>query len=260
MNTSVSIGEQLRGWRQRRRLSQLECACEAEISSKHLSFLETGRSQPSREMLLRLAELLEVPLRERNAMLIAAGYAPVFGHRNLEDPALEAPRAAIDRLLKAMSPYPALAIDRYWNLLTANEAATRLLAGVAPPLLTPPINVLRLSLHPDGIATRIVNFSEWRAHLLARLRHQVDLYADPTLGALLNELTELPQPNLKRPEPKVSPNSVAVPLQLAHGDRVLSFISTTTVFGTPVDVTLSEIALECFYPADNETAEALHAG
>ena len=260
MNTSASIGEQLREWRQRRRVSQLECACEAEISSKHLSFLETGRSQPSREMLLRLAELLEVPLRERNAMLIAAGYAPVFGHRSLDDPELKAPRAAIDKLLKAMSPYPALAIDRYWNLLTANEAAMRLLAGVAPHLLTPPINVLRLSLHPDGIAKRIVNFSEWRAHLLARLRHQVDLYADSTLSALFNELTDLPQPKLERPEPKVSPHSVAVPLQLAHGDRVLSFISTTTVFGTPVDVTLAEIALECFYPADTETAEALQAG
>lgn len=259
MNTPASIGEQLREWRQRRRLSQLECACEAEISSKHLSFLETGRSQPSREMLLRLAELLEVPLRERNGMLIAAGYAPLFGHRSLDDPELEAPRAAIDKLLKAMSPYPALAIDRYWNLLTANEAAMRLLAGVAPHLLAPPINVLRLSLHPDGIANRIVNFSEWRAHLLARLRHQVDVYADANLSALLNELTALPQPKLQRPEPKVSPHSVAVPLRLAHGDRVLSFISTTTVFGTPVDVTLAEIALECFYPADTETAEALQA-
>lgn len=260
MNTTVSIGDQLREWRQRRRLSQLECACEADISSKHLSFLETGRSQPSREMLLRLAELLDVPLRERNAMLIAAGYAPVFGHRSLDDPELQAPRAAIDRLLKAMSPYPALAIDRYWNLLTANEAAMRLLAGVSPSLMIAPINVLRLSLHPDGIADRIVNFSEWRAHLLARLRHQVDVYADPTLSALLNELTNLSPPKRKQLEPRASAHAVAVPLQLAHGDRVLSFISTTTVFGTPVDVTLAEIALECFYPADAETAEVLQSG
>jgi transcriptional regulator with XRE-family HTH domain len=259
MNASAPVGDLLREWRQRRRLSQLECACEAEISSKHLSFLETGRSQPSREMLLRLAELLEVPLRERNAMLIAAGYAPVFGHRSLDDPDLQAPRAAIQKLLKAMAPYPALAIDRYWNLLTANDAALRLLAGVSPSLMTPPINVLRLSLHPAGIANRIVNFSEWRAHLLARLRHQVEIYADPTLNALLEELSNLPQPSRKQREPSASPHAVAVPLQLAHGDRVLSFISTTTVFGTPIDVTLSEIALECFYPADAETAEALQS-
>lgn len=257
MNAIAPIGDLLREWRQRRRLSQLEFACEAEISSKHLSFLETGRSQPSREMLLRLAELLDVPLRERNAMLIAAGFAPVFSHRGLHDPELQAPLAAIDRILKAMEPYPALAIDRYWNLIASNEAAMRLLAGVSAKLLTPPINVLRLSLHPEGIATRIVNFTEWRAHLLARLRHQVEICADPTLNALLDELWSLSQPERKQNDSNASPHAVAVPLQLAHEGRVLSFISTTTVFGTPIDVTLAEIALECFYPADAGTADAL---
>lgn len=268
MNTTASqrstaiappIGHLLREWRQRRRLSQLEFACEAEISSKHLSFLETGRSQPSREMLLRLAELLEVPLRERNSMLIAAGYAPVFSQRPLEDPDLQAPRAAIDKILKAMEPYPALAIDRYWNLLASNDAAMRLLAGMPAHLLTPPINVLRLSLHPEGLASRIVNLSEWRAHLLARLRHQVEVCADPTLGILLDELKAYAAPERKQKESAVSPHSIAVPLQLAHGGRVLSFFSTTTVFGTPIDVTLSEIALECFYPMDADTAQALQA-
>lgn len=256
-NAAPKIGHLLREWRQRRRWSQLEFACEAEISSKHLSFLETGRSQPSREMLLRLAELLEVPLRERNSMLIAAGYAPVFSQRRLEDPDLQAPRAAIDQILKAMEPYPALAIDRYWNLIASNEAAMRLLAGVSAQLLTPPINVLRLSLHPDGLATRIVNLGEWRAHLLARLRHQVEVCADPILSALLEELKTYTKPERKPKDSAVSAHTIAVPLQLAHGGRVLSFFSTTTVFGTPIDVTLSEIALECFYPMDAATAQAL---
>jgi transcriptional regulator with XRE-family HTH domain len=258
MNAPSPVGNLLRQWRQRRRLSQLDFACEAEISSKHLSFLETGRSLPSREMLIRLAELLEIPLRERNVMLIAAGYAPLFPQRSLDHPDLEVARAAVERLLSAMEPYPALAIDRYWNLLASNEAVTALLTGVHHSLLTPPINVLRLSLHPQGIAPRIVNLSEWRAHLLARLRHQIDVCGDALLGELLDELTHYPGSS-PTTHASASAHTVAVPLRLAHEGAVLSFISTTTVFGTPVDVTLSEMALECFYPADAKTAQLLQA-
>src|SRR5499426_4537715 len=175
------VGNLLRKWRERRRLSQLDLACEAEISTRHLSFLETGRSLPSREMVLRLAEQLEVPLRERNVLLIAAGYAPAFPERPLGDPALQSARKAVDLVLAGHEPYPALAIDRHWTLVAANGAVNRLLAGVAAELLAPPINVLRLSLHPDGLAPRIANLAEWRQHLLERLRRQVDVSADPVL-------------------------------------------------------------------------------
>jgi transcriptional regulator with XRE-family HTH domain len=238
-------------------MSQLDFACEAEISSKHLSFLETGRSQPSREMLLRLAELLEVPLRERNVMLVSAGFAPVFTERPLTDPALAAPRDAVNLVLKGHEPYPALAIDRHWTLLASNSAVTPFLAGVAPELLRPPLNVLRLSLHPDGLASRIVNLAEWRAHLFARLRRQIDVSADPVLIALLDELTKYPAGGVNSREPRPDASAVVVPFRLAVDGAVLSFISTTTVFGTPIDITLSELALESFFPADEATAAAL---
>ncbi len=254
------VGEHLREWRQRRRLSQLDLALDAEISAKHLSFLETGRATPSRDMVLRLAERLEVPLRERNLLLLAAGYAPVYAQRRLEDPALGVARTAVDLVLAGHEPYPALAIDRHWNLITANRAVAPLLAGVDASLLKPPVNVLRLSLHPDGLAPRIVNLQEWRAHLLERLRHQIDATADAVLIDLLRELRGFPAPSPRagvKPETGIDYAGIAIPFRLATDAGVLSFFSTTTVFGTPVDVTLSELALESFFPADQETAERL---
>ena len=259
LNARPSVGGLIREWRQRRRLSQLDFAVEAEISSKHLSFLETGRSQPSREMLLHLAELLEVPLRERNAMLIAAGFAPIFSERPLTDPALQRARSAIEQVLKGHEPYPALAIDRHWTLVASNAAVNPFLEGVDEALLKPPLNVLRLSLHPNGLAPRIVNLAEWRAHLFARLKRQIDVSADRVLMALADELMKYPAPKSTGREPRFDTTSVVVPLQVATGGAVLSFISTTTVFGTPIDVTLSELAIEAFFPADDATAAILRA-
>jgi transcriptional regulator with XRE-family HTH domain len=255
-STTRPVGDLLREWRQRRRLSQLDFSVEAEISSKHLSFLETGRSQPSREMVLHLAELLDVPLRERNSLLIAAGFAPMFKEHALNDPALQPAREAVELVLKGHEPYPAVAVDRHWNLVAANTPANAFMGGVAPALLTPPINVLRLTLHPDGMAPRIVNLSEWRAHLLARLRRQIEVSADSVLAELFKELTEYPAP-AHTAEPAAGGVAFAVPFRLATDAGVLSFISTITVFGTPVDVTLSELALESFFPADTATAAAL---
>lgn len=239
-------------------MSQLDFACEAEISTRHLSFVETGRSQPSREMLLRLVELLDVPLRERNALLVAAGYAPVFAARSLEDPALTAAREAVDLVLKGHEPYPALAIDRHWNLIAANRMVAPLMAGADQQLLQPPINVLRLSLHPAGLAPSIVNLAQWRAHLLARLRRQIEVSADQILIDLLNELTVYPSPAATtRGEAAPEGAAVIVPLRLATPAGTLSFISTTTVFGTPIDITLAELALESFFPADAVTGHLL---
>ena len=253
------VGEQLRGWRQHRRMSQLDLACEAEISTRHLSFVETGRAVPSREMLLRLVERLEVPLRDRNALLLAAGFAPMFKERRIDDPDLRTARNVIERILKGHAPYPALAVDRHWNLVLANEAVAPLLAGVASDLLEPPVNVLRLSLHMRGLAPRIVNFSEWRAHLLARLHAQVVASADPVLSALLRELADYPLPPREASPSHDDTNGIAIPFQLRTDAGVLNFISTTTVFGTPVDITLSELALETFFPADDATLRALNA-
>jgi transcriptional regulator with XRE-family HTH domain len=249
------VGVLLREWRQRRRMSQLELANEAEISTRHLSFLETGRAAPSREMVLRLAQRLDLPLRERNTLLLAAGFAPMYPQRRLDDPALAAARDAIELLLAAHEPYPALAVDRHWTLVTANRAARRLLEGIDAALLAPPINVLRLSLHPGGLAPRIVNLAEWRAHLFARLRQQIDASADPQLDELLRELRAYPAAAAPAAEPTHAP--VVVPLVLATPRGTLRFFSTTTVFGTPVEVTLSELAIESFFPADGETAEHL---
>jgi transcriptional regulator with XRE-family HTH domain len=239
-------------------MSQLDFAVEAEISSKHLSFLETGRSRPSRDMLLKLSELLEVPLRERNTLLVAAGFAPMFAERRLDDPTLQAARDAMEIVLQGHEPYPALAVDRHWTLLAANRAVAPLLSDIAPELLQPPMNVLRASLHPDGMAPRIVNLAQWRAHLFARLRRQIEVSADDVLIALLEELSAYPAPaaNARRVEIEAT-NAFVVPLRLATPAGVLSFISTTTVFGTPIDVTLSELALESFFPADAATAAAL---
>lgn len=257
-SSHTPVGEHLREWRQRRRMSQLDLALDAEISTRHLSFLETGRAHPSRDMVMLLAEQLDVPLRERNVILVAAGFAPVFPERPLDDPALGAARRAVDMILAAHEPYPAILVDLRWNLVAANAAAQPFMAGVAPELLEGPVNVLRLSLHPKGMAPRIANLAEWRSHLLERLRRQIELTADPGLIELAAELRSYPVPPAsdRRPEDL---GGVAVPLQLMTDTGVLSFISTATVFGTAVDITLAELTLETFFPADAVTAEALRA-
>jgi transcriptional regulator with XRE-family HTH domain len=257
MAPSQPIGDLLRDWRQRRRMSQIELAGAAEISTRHLSFVETGRSQPSREMVLHLAEQLEIPLRERNILLTAAGFAPRYPEHRLDDPALKSARRAVDLVLGGHEPYPALVVDRHWNLIAANSAVERLIAGVDAALLQPPVNVLRLSLHPKGLAPRIVNLAEWREHLLARLHRQIEATAGPALGALMRELAAYPS-RVHGPV-RLDPDyaGVVVPLRLAVDGATLALFSTTTVFGTPVDITLSELVLEAFYPADPQTAEAL---
>jgi len=255
-----TAGDYLREWRGKRRISQLALASEAEISTRHLSFLETGRSQASREMLLHLSEQLDIPLRERNVILLAAGYAPVFEERPLASPEMAAARQAVERVLKGHEPFPALAVDRHWQLVSANAAVAPLLAGVDEALLKPPVNVLRLSLHPGGLAPRIANLTEWRAHLVMRLRTQIEQTADAVLIELLAELAKFPATNLlkaRTPPPRDETAGVFVPFQLVTDAGKLSFLSTTTVFGTPIDVTLSELALECFFPADEATAQAL---
>jgi len=255
MASASPVGSIFREWRRRRHLSQLDLALSADISARHLSFVETGRSQPSREMVLHLAERLDVPLRQRNELLLAAGFAPAFPERPLDDPALAAAREAMERLLAAHEPYPALAIDRHWNVVAANRATEPLSACVAPKLREPPVNVLRNSLHPEGLAPKIANLPEWRAHLLSRLRHQIDAAPDPVLVALLQELLSYPVPE---GAPAADPgNAPVVPMRLALPIGTLNLISTTMVFGTPLDVTLSELALEAFYPADAETGALL---
>lgn len=252
------VGEQLREWRQQRRMSQLDLALEADISARHVSFLETGRSRPSRDMLLHLADRLDVPLRERNSLLLGAGFAPAYPHGSLDDPALVDVRAAVDRLLEAHQPFPALAIDRHWNMVASNSGVALLIGDVDPALLKPPVNVLRLSLHPAGLAGRILNLTQWRSHVLARLRHQYAATADAMLLELAGELAAYPQPDASL-SASGETLEIAVPLRIATEIGDLSFISTTTVFGTPLDVTLSELALETFLPADGKTAAALYA-
>jgi transcriptional regulator with XRE-family HTH domain len=252
MLNRTPVGHLLREWRQRRRLSQLALAGDAGISTRHLSFIETGRAQPSRDMLLLLSEQLEVPVRERNVLLVAAGYAPMFPERPLEDPALAAARAAIDLVLERQKPYPAFALDRHWHIVASNAALPELYDGVAPDLLQPPVNVMRLSLHPRGLAPRIANLAEWRAHLLFRLRRQAELTADTAVIDLLREVSAYPMPAGKPPH--VLDHDIVVPFRIRTASGLLSFFSMTTVFGTPVDVMLSELALELFFPADDDTA------
>ncbi|MFC3711620.1 helix-turn-helix domain-containing protein [Sphingoaurantiacus capsulatus] len=257
MNQLRPVGDQLRDWRQRRRLSQMDLALDADISTRHLSFVETGRSTPSRDLLLHLADQLGVPLRERNALLLSAGYAPAYAERPLDDPALAAARAAVDLLLKAHEPFPALAVDRHWNLVAANGAVGPFLDGVSPDLLGPPLNVLRLSLHPQGLAPRIANFGEWRTHILDRLRQQIATTADDRLIDLHAELSGYP--GGEEGGGHTDYGGVVVPMRLRTPAGELNFFSTITVFGTPVDVTLAELAIEAFFPADEATASALRA-
>jgi transcriptional regulator with XRE-family HTH domain len=253
-----AVGALLRDWRRRRRLSQLDLALEAGVSARHLSFVETGRSRPSAEMVVQLAEHLDVPLRDRNALLLAAGYAPAYGQRDLDAPEMGPVREAIDRVLRAHEPYPAVVVDRHWGMVAGNRAVPVFTAGVAEHLLEPPVNVLRLSLHPDGLAPRIANLGEWRAHLLDRLGRQAVVSGDPALFVLHEELAALPGgPPAAAPE--LDAGAIAVPLRLRDGDAELSFISTATTFGTATDVTLSELAIESFFPADESTAAAVRA-
>ncbi|MEW6347061.1 MAG: helix-turn-helix transcriptional regulator [Paraburkholderia sp.] len=259
---SRTVGELLRDWRQRRRMSQLLLAAEADISTRHLSFVESGRALPSREMVMHLAERLDVPLRARNALLVAAGYAPLFRERPLTDPQLTAAREAVELVLKGHEPYPALAIDRHWTIVAANRALAPLVGAASASLLEPPVNALRLSLHPQGLAPSIVNWHAWREHVLARLQRQIEVSADDTLATLRDELAAYPAPPgasdaRTNADNSATLNQIAVPLRLRTALGVLSFFSTTTVFGTPVDVTLSELAIEAFFPADQQTATAL---
>ena len=249
-----SFGTMLRTWRATRRMSQLELASAAGVSSRHLSFIETGRARPSREMVVHLAEQLDIPLRERNGLLTAAGFAPLYRETSLGAPEMEQARNAIDLVLRT-HPYPAIAVDRRWDLVDANEAALAFLDGVDADLLGPPLNVYRVSLHPGGLAPRVENFDEYADHLLSRLQHQVAVSADPDLVDLLDEMRGYV--GRRHPHAVVPPSSVLMPMRLRVGDDVLSMMSTIAVFGTPVDITLAELALETFFPADAATARLL---
>jgi transcriptional regulator with XRE-family HTH domain len=259
-STPSPFGERLRHWRQRRRLSQLDLAHVADVSTRHLSYVETGRASPSRDMVLRLVDRLDVPLRERNALLEAAGYAPMYRERALDAPDMASARAAVKRILDCHEPWPALAMDRHWNLVMANRMVPLLIAGASPALLEGPINVLRLSLHPEGLAPRIANLRQWREHLFERLRQQIHATGDETLAALLAELKAYPESfgNDAGALPGEH-HGVLMPFQFHTDHGVLNLVSTTTVFGSPVDITLQELALETFFPADEASADLLRA-
>jgi transcriptional regulator with XRE-family HTH domain len=256
MSTVVPLGSLLKDWRRRRRLSQLDLALEAGVSTRHLSFVETGRSKPSREMVLHLAEQLDVPLRDRNHMLLAAGFAPAYEERAIDAPEMAPVREALDRVLAGHEPYPAVVVDRWWNLVAANRSNALFTEHAAAQLLEPPVNVLRLALHPDGLARRVVNLAEFRAHLLDRLHRQVALTGDDRLAALHDEVSGYPggEASLQPLE-----TGIAVPVRLRHGDRELVFFSTIATFGTAVDITLAELAIEAFFPADEATSAYLAA-
>jgi transcriptional regulator with XRE-family HTH domain len=256
MATTEHPGALLREWRRRRNLSQFDLASRSAVSGRHLSFIETGRARPSREMILHLAQRLEIPLRDRNRLLLAAGFAPSFGERRLDDDALASVRDAIERFLTAHEPYPAAVLDRHWNIVAANTGLAAFTQTVAPELLEPPVNALRATLHPAGMAPLIVNFAEWSGHLLDRLRRQAELTADPELDALYDELVGYPGVATEPPSEDV-PTQVMLPLQMRVDGLELSFFSTVTTFGTAMDVTLRELAIEAFYPADDATAAAL---
>lgn len=253
----ASLGEQLREWRVRRRMSQMDLALDSEISTRHLSFIETGRSRPSAAMLQRIADCLEVPHRARNALLLAGGYAPDYQERPLDSAEMAGMKAIVEHVLKGHEPYPALAVDRHWNMVAANSAVEILVRLAAPELFVPPVNVLRIALHPDGLAPHIANRGEWRAHLLERLDHQIDASADAGLIALREELAGYPAGADAHDASEA--NGIAVPLVLDTPMGQIRFVSTVTIFGTPVDITLSELAIEAFFPADAESAALLQA-
>ena len=252
----AGVGRLLREWRERRRLTQLDLALRAEVSARHLSFVETGRSRPTSEMILRLAGHLDVPLRERNVLLLSGGYAPTYPASNLADPPMAAVHEAIEHVLAAHEPFPAVVIDGQWELVSANVPVALLTQDCAAALLEPPVNVLRLTLHPEGMAPRVVNLPEWRAHLLDRLERDISATADASLIALRDELAGYPCPP---PASRTDTRAILVPLRMRIRDQLLSMFSTTTVFGTPRDITLAELAIESFYPADASTAAFLRA-
>ncbi|MFE6729066.1 helix-turn-helix domain-containing protein [Streptomyces californicus] len=277
----TEVGPLLREWRERRRISQLELALRADSSARHISFVETGRSRPSEDMVLRLAEALDVPVRERNALLVMAGYAPRYAQTPLDAPAMSALRESLDRLLTAYEPYPALVVDGVYGVVAANRGIALLLEGVAERLLIPPVNAMRLTLHPEGLAPRIVNLPEWRADLLAQMERQIALVRSPALRELYEEVAAYPVPerpaDTDRTDVREGPGGAggsvptegraggeraaafALPMRLEHGGRVLSFVSSIATFNTPMDVTVAELAIETFLPADRETAAYLHA-
>jgi transcriptional regulator with XRE-family HTH domain len=248
------VGELLREWRERRRLSQLDLSIRADISTRHLSFVETGRSRPTPTMILRLTEQLGIPLRERNALLLAGGYAPAYPQHGLDEPELDSVRAALRQVLTGHEPYPAVVVNRWWDLLDGNAGVGLLTSGCASWLLEPPVNVLRLSLHPDGMAPRIVNLEQWRAHVLTQLQHRAEALADQRLADLHGELLGYPGGSGEAAAPS---GAVVLPLRYLHGDEELSFFSISAVVGTATDVTVNELAIEAFYPADAATAAAL---
>lgn len=249
--TPRHAGDHIRAWRQRRRMSQLDLALDADISTRHLSFIETGRAQPSRRMILALAEQLQMPMRERNLALMAGGFAPQFPERELAAPEMRGAREVIDVVLSGHLPYPAIAVDRRWDILASNRALPKIYEGVADALLAAPVNALRLSLHPDGLGPRVINLAEWRAHVLARLRAEVALRADADLAELLAELQGYgPAGTPDHPDP-----GPLIPFRLMTGAGVLSFLTTVMVFEAPLEVGLSELRIECFFPADRETVE-----
>lgn len=262
------VGTLLRDWRQRRRLSQLDLALEAGVSARHVSFVETGRSRPSAEMVLHLAEQLDVPLRDRNQLLLAAGYAPRFGERALDDPEMTPVADALQRILDGHDPYPALVVDRGWNVVAGNSALSLLTTGVPRHLMAPAPNAMRLALHPDGLAPRIANFAQWRAHLLERLQRQVTLTGDERLAALHDEVAAYPRPDGAPHEHADAPTTpgasdlaeaLAVPLRLRVDGGELVFISIVATFGTAVDITVAELSIESFFPADAQTAAWVRA-
>jgi transcriptional regulator with XRE-family HTH domain len=259
--TTATVGELLRAWRAKRRLSQLEVGLTAGVSSRHLSFIETGRARASAELLVALADVLDMPLRERNALLLAAGFAPRYSETRLDAPDMAAARQAITRVLEAHHPYPGVALDRYWNIVVANAAAKRVLAIVSPELLATPHNTFRLGLHPCGIAAHTTNFDEWGRHMLRELQRLVDSAIDPAATALLDEVRAYPnvQALLAKP-PKATPsNPLLVPCVLDIAGQRLSLFTTLATFGSPRDVTLAELTVELFYPADPATEAALRA-
>ncbi|MFG2374682.1 helix-turn-helix domain-containing protein [Streptomyces sp. NPDC048504] len=255
------VGPLLRAWRERRRVSQLELALRADSSARHISFIETGRSRPSEEMVLRLAEHLDVPVRERNSLLLAAGYAPHYPETPLDDPALDALREGLERLIQGYEPYPALVVDAGYTVVAANRGITMLLDGVPESLLQPPLNAMRLTLHPQGMAPRIRNLNEWRGHLLAQMERQIALHRSEPLRALYEEVAAYPAPQAAGDEDEPAPSVpyFALPMRIEHDGRVLSFVSSISTFNTPMDVTVSELAIETFLPADPATAKYLHA-
>ncbi|MFE0377097.1 helix-turn-helix domain-containing protein [Streptomyces inhibens] len=256
--TTTSVGTLLREWRDRRRISQLELALRANSSARHISFIETGRSRPSQEMVLRLAEHLDIPVRERNALLIAAGYAPTFPETPLDDPSMDALRSGMERLLTGYEPFPALVVDGMYNVQAANRGITMLLEGVAPSLLQQPLNAMRITMHPEGLAPRIRNYLEWRAHLLSQMERQLALLRSSPLRALYDEVSGYPLPPGGDEVAAFGEHApFALPMMIEHHDTVLSFISTIATFNTPMDVTVSELAVETFLPATPETATYL---